>query len=60
MLQNCRKNCIQGYYKIGQVYLFFIREKKMNGTPSIPKTAQDLHTRNTVRTLMDEKLLKAA
>ena len=32
----------------------------MNGTPSTPKTAQDLHSRSTVRTLMGEKLLKAA
>lgn len=61
MLQNCRKNYTQGYYKIGQVYFFFlIREKKMNGTPSTPKTAQDLHSRTTVRTVTDEKLLKAA
>lgn len=61
MLQNCRKNYTQGYYKIGQVYFFFfIREKKMNGTLSTPKTAQDLHSRTTVRTLTDEKLLKAA
>lgn len=32
----------------------------MNRTPSIPKKAQDLHSRSTVRTLIDEKLIKAA
>lgn len=51
MLQNCRKNYTQGYYKIGQVYFFFYQREENERNSKHPKDSSGFtfkdHSENT-------------